>query len=1054
MNFFSGSFFQGFKSALIAVLFVAGQSTGGAKTPSIAPEFINFGYVQNNAILDHVQFESFTHIAPPFVDFLADGTLHSGTRNSFGNRPATLRAGGAAQRAGTKVIVCVRNRNFDEPLLATVMQSATLRTRLVNQVRDMVLADSYCAGVNFDFEFRWNSTTRDGITVFMNEMRDALPDHEISVYVHATYNPTLWDIPAIIDTVDYVLYSTYDWASGNRVGAITNYQAVLGQLAYYFNDGVPPEKMVLTWGTYGRRWYSKDDPLDYGDSGEGRQSQGFYDTLFNTTLRQSDGGPFAPTYRRGAEVVSYTYTQPDPVTGQTVYFGSTGESVESLEMKISAARVFPGYQGQWKGVKLRGVGWWSMMWVAPYWSNFNLDAGSAFFSGFDPIANTVVKRSPYYRHVDLLVQEILKKPGQTKFNLESFENVSSHWSDPDVSPDSTTPANGLSAFGGAPAPSGPGRPEGTTQAGRLSFDFTGSGPHRLFLRYEMLNHGIDQGVIDTPSALALVSKNTRISGYYYVSGDYSARTLRLAALDGLRQVEVSNPITLPATTGWYQFTWDLNDDSQVNGYTTAEPNFGSGNGTIDVSAPGAREVSFLGFVLEGGAEGRGNIYFDELTYEKRAPEGREYVINEFRYGQNSTEFVEIAGPPGEIPTGLELVAYDSSDGSVYKSVSLNGRRMPPGGLLVVGDGGVPQASGATGFIPPNWSNSSADLPGNLPGGLQLYDNNSGYVYDSVVYGAFGGVGELSRIQTRRVTAEGYGWMGSLGNGTDGNGNRYSMGRMPDGVDTDQNQRDFSFMPATPGSPNGAPGLIDVQDAWDFETVPPGAFQTYREMRLELPQSAGVPASPSGGRAYRAVDTSGGGMIGVFGDAEQGGNRGLDITGELYIPGLLDPDQAVAVGFCGTMGSTFFTPNPVGSGYEDGYWLIYTNGDPNINLGQPKRPGSFQFLLASHDNLDNEPTRFLGFATPGIDIPVLPGTWATFRLRLDLEAEAGEQLVAQIGGYDVYRGPVPDDGPTKGAFMVGFRERGDGVLAREGTWIDNLRIDYARPPARVVDYELY
>src|SRR5690606_15147031 len=176
-------------------------------------------------------------------------------------------------------------------------------------------------------------------------------------------------------------------------------------------------------------------------------------------------------------------------------------------------------------------------------------------------------------------------------------------------------------------------------------------------------------------------------------------------------------------------------------------------------------------------------------YEKRAPGGKEYVINEFRYGHNATEFVEIAGPPGQIPTGMELVAYDSSDGSVYKSVSLSGRRMPASGLLVVGDAGVPEAvSAGTGFVPTNWSNSSADLPVNLPGGLQLYDSDTGYVYDSVVYGAFGGVGELSRAETRGVTGEGYGWMGSLGNGMDGDGNRYSMGRVPDGVDTDWNQK--------------------------------------------------------------------------------------------------------------------------------------------------------------------------------------------------------------------------------------------------------------------------
>lgn len=1045
------------RSAVYLVLLGGVVSTASAATtPVIAPPFINFGYIQNSRVLPYVKMEAYTHVAPPFVNFIDGGALQSSSVNAFVNRSAELKPGGAAERAGTKVILCVRNLNFDEAILQSVMTNSAARANLVNNVKNLVLSDPYCAGVNYDFEFRWDLASRDGITEVIQATRAALPDKEVSFYAHATYNANLWNIAALADHVDYMLYSTYDWGTGNRVHAIADYDNLLPQVAKYMDAGMPPEKIALTWASYGRRWSSITDPLlDYNRTGSATQSQGFYDTLYNTKLRQQDGGPFPATYLRGDETVTYTYQQPNPNDPtKPLHIAAVGESPESLELKINAGRVFPGVNGAWAGRRLRGAGWWSMMWSSPYWTNFNFNSPGSSFSGFDPVSNKVVPRAPYYRHIDLLTQEILKAPGQTQFLLESFENEDPHWADPNNSPDTKgDSAGGASTFTFAPAPAGAGRPDDTNRAGRLFFNFVNGTGNQVFLRYEMLNSAREPAVVETPAALALVSKHTRITGHYYVSGNYSSRVLRLAAVDRLRQIEVSKPIPLPASPGWYNFSWDLNDPAQIDPWTTAEPNLQSGNGTID-SLPGERDVSFLGFIVQGGPSGTGTIFFDELKYESRAPEGKSYVINEFRYGNAAQEFVEISGPPGPLPAGLSLVAYRSSDGSVYSSTPLGGRTIPASGLLVVGDTGVPGASGSTGFTPAAWRTTSLDLPSGEAAGLQLYDATSGYAYDSLVYQAFAGVNELARMDTRGVTREGYGWMGNLGTGRDAAGQFYSMGRMPDGNDTNWNQRDFSFMRATPGQPNGTPGLIDTEAPWDFEVVPPGAFQTYRQLSVQDPAAAGLPRSPSGGKACRTVDSSGGGVIGVFGDAEQGGDRGLDVTGELFLPATSEPAQAVAVGFCGTMGSTFFRPDPANSGYENGYWLIYQHKTVNLANGQPNHPGSFQFVIASHDNMDPQPTKALGTVKPLSAVEATAGSWVRFRLRVDPTAPAGEQLLAEINGVDVYRGAIPEGGRDRGAFMTGFREVTGGIGQREGTWIDNLNIIYATPPSRVADYHLY
>jgi hypothetical protein len=275
--------------------------------------------------------------------------------------------------------------------------------------------------------------------------------------------------------------------------------------------------------------------------------------------------------------------------------------------------------------------------------------------------------------------------------------------------------------------------------------------------------------------------------------------------------------------------------------------------------------------------------------------------------------------------------------------------------------------------------------------------------------------------------------------------------MPDGVDTNVNEKDFSLMPPSPGQPNGA---SIVESLMDFSSVPSQVFQTYQGLKLVNPGSAGIPASPGGGNVYRCVDTSGGGVQAYFGDALTGDERGLDVTGQLYIPASTHPAQAVAVGFCGTQGSTFFSPSPAGAGYEDGYYLIYENGTVGLNDGLSNHNGQFEFVQASNDNQDGAAAEALGSRKSLAQVSASAGTWVTFHLRIDKTAAAGQQLVAQVNNVDVYRGPIPASGRTSGAFTLGFRETDGTVAATEGTWVDTILIQAATPPASIQDYELY
>jgi hypothetical protein len=150
---------------------------------------------------------------------------------------------------------------------------------------------------------------------------------------------------------------------------------------------------------------------------------------------------------------------------------------------------------------------------------------------------------------------------------------------------------------------------------------------------------------------------------------------------------------------------------------------------------------------------------------------------------------------------------------------------------------------------------------------------------------------------------------------------------------------------------------------------------------------------------------------------------------------------VAVGFCGTQGSTFFSPFRDQNSYENGYWLIYENTGSDIDDGVAASTGSFRFVQATHDNMDGTPVVDLGPAVSAatVGLNAATGGWATFRLTINPSGAAGEQILAKINGIDVHRGSIPTDGRTQGAFMVGFREAGGGVGTNEGTWVDNIQI---------------
>ena len=160
-----------------------------------------------------------------------------------------------------------------------------------------------------------------------------------------------------------------------------------------------------------------------------------------------------------------------------------------------------------------------------------------------------------------------------------------------------------------------------------------------------------------------------------------------------------------------------------------------------------------------------------------APSPGQVVINEVLHdppGKDAGCFVELMGKPGLSLDDYSLVGVNGDGGAQYSFIDLSGHKIPQNGYFVVAqDESVPDA---------DLIDSKANFQ-NGPDNIELWYSDT--KIDSVGYGDF-----LEAV----FTGEGEPTF-DLAN--------YSIGRRPDGADTNDNSIDFVGLPRTsPGAPNG------------------------------------------------------------------------------------------------------------------------------------------------------------------------------------------------------------------------------------------------------------
>lgn len=1006
----------------------------GKGVPSVIDEndFVVFGYLQNADVVFHLRWQALTHVGANFTVFNSNGNFTNLT-SSWNNRSTYLRAGGAAEAAGTKVIMVINSfadkmpsdwtdtPNFeDDPdypgayAIYLVFTDPARRATLVNNVVNALLNDpgNYSHGVNVDVEFTWNSQVRDGLTAFFAELRAALnaaglTSHEVSVYTNPSFSSTRWNFHptnGITPHIDYMIFSGYDWATGNTPNAISRIPSLINQAQLYMDNGLPPEKLVIAYSTYGRNFPGTNQFAVAGTGGT--SSRGFTHGQFDTTIRRSQvSDPISdPSYL-------YQYSNAQQAAWYTYNDGSidhvvSWDSVESLEYKFRQALSFGHASSAQQGSRIRGVSFWSLMWLAST-------------SSVDMRTGNPVTRTRTYPHVYQLIQEVLSPASQTEFLLEAFNGIDPRWRNPSEATDTNN--IGSVTVSRVLTPGGAGAPANSAYAAQLTIPFTGASNNRAVYAHEVLAHPDFPAIRDTNSVLGVLPRGTKVRARVHNASAYANYSVRMLVIDGNNQIEAGPALSL-GTTGWKTMEWNLFDNASTTGFTTTEPGLSSGNGSVDSAGGRTRDIGFFGFLVQGSGAQTVTLAFDEITYEFVDPDGQSYLINEFTYSPNDREFVEIVGAPGVIPAGTELVVLSGSTGNISATFNLAGQSVPASGRFVVGDPAVANVNLSTGF------SAGAQFPANAPTALQLRNSLTGHVYDSVVYRAYGGLGELVRQSTWGASGRGTGaWIGQIGNGG------YTVGRYPDGANTGENFRDFSVMLPSPGGANG--GAINTLPVpFSFATLPPELFFAFNWV------GAGVTSTPPGSmppaNALRVADSTGG-TIAFLGDAALGASgTGYSVSGDLYIQPGSASAQVNAVGFCGRMGSNFFSNTPAGAAYETGYWLAYQNSPAvDVRDGLANHSGDFVFYWTENTNRGGAISTELGRVSLASLVGVSAGGWAPFILSVN---PVDNRLYAEVGGAVLVDSAIPAGAPTAGAVQFGHRQ--GTTAANDGTYVANLMID--------------
>lgn len=180
------------------------------------------------------------------------------TSNSW----ATAASVTTAQNNGVRVHLCVTLMSDH----ATFLTNSTAKTAMINNLISALQARN-ADGVNIDFE-AVPVAQKANLTAFIiqlsNAVKTAIPDIILSIDLPAVDWSVVWDIPVLVNYVDWFIIMGYDYyyASSSTAGPVgplytfeTSYARNLSRsVTFYESSGVEPQNLILALPYYGREW--------------------------------------------------------------------------------------------------------------------------------------------------------------------------------------------------------------------------------------------------------------------------------------------------------------------------------------------------------------------------------------------------------------------------------------------------------------------------------------------------------------------------------------------------------------------------------------------------------------------------------------------------------------------------------------------------------------------------------------------------------------------------------------------------------------------------------
>ncbi|MBL8899901.1 MAG: CHRD domain-containing protein [Planctomycetes bacterium] len=416
------------------------------------------------------------------------------------------------------------------------------------------------------------------------------------------------------------------------------------------------------------------------------------------------------------------------------------------------------------------------------------------------------------------------------------------------------------------------------------------------------------------------------------------------------------------------------------------------------------------------------------------------VINEFQYDDSGTDDREFVELYNRTPFPIDITGWriECADGSTVPDNNpdfvLSGL-IPANGYFVAGSALVPNVTQVVG---------TTNLLENDQETISLRDNLD-VIHDSLVY-------ERNKNEnpgtfpTGRAEGEGI-W----GNHQSIDLHETSWARVSDGYDSDNN-RDFALLTMTPGANNNASAIINYNENFDaliLGSNAPNWNGSFKEPVIIDPTFSGgnnptaLPASPQGGQAMVAWDTSGGGNGSTL---QSQPFDAVKAEGWFYLQSTAHPTGNVppmretwAFGVMGT-GDTFFNDPDPGAGLgaltangNTGVSWIYQIGDGSFS------PAAGMLYLVDHNDggwgaISNTPANVL--AAIQIQTGVNDG-WQ----RLSISVCRG-QVFARFGGTVGVSDGQLFTGTTqvgRGMVYLGYREFVVNNATLTPLTVDDLRI---------------